>query len=90
MARTHNLRQPVSVQYRATCKCAGAFRDAGGQPLVVDGAYIRQWIHMRYKACNFKRYMSESDMSVSPSCPVGLLWKGGGVNLHAQGRAHHC
>lgn len=44
--------------------CAGAFRDAGGQPLVVDGAYIRQWIHMRYKACNFKRYMSESDMSV--------------------------
>ena len=31
---------------------------------MVDGAYIRQWIHMRYKACNFRRYMSESDMSV--------------------------
>lgn len=30
----------------------------------MDGAYIRQWIHMRYKACNFRRYMSESDMSV--------------------------
>ena len=54
--------------------CAGAFRDAGGQPLVVDGAYIRQWIHMRYKACNFKRYMSESDMSVSPSrSPTELI-----------------
>ena len=43
---------------------AGAFRTATGQPQVVDGAYIRQWIHMRYKACNFRRYMSESDMSV--------------------------
>ena len=31
---------------------------------MVDGAYIRQWIHLRYKACQFKRYMSESDMSV--------------------------
>ena len=30
----------------------------------MDGAYIRQWIHLRYKACQFKRYMSESDMSV--------------------------
>ncbi len=43
---------------------AGAFRSATGQPQVVDGSYIRQWIHMRYKACNFCRYMSESDMSV--------------------------
>lgn len=46
--------------------CAGAFREATAQPAVVDGAYIRQWIHMRYKACQFRRYMSESDMSVRP------------------------
>ena len=46
--------------------CAGAFRESAGQPAVVDGAYIRQWIHLRYKACQFKRYMSESDMSVRP------------------------
>ena len=43
---------------------------------MVDGAYIRQWIHLRYKACQFKRYMSESDMSVRPlptqRIPVGI------------------
>ena len=69
--------------------CAVAFRDAGGQPLVVDGAYIRQWIHMRYKACNFKRYMSESDMSVSRPCPAGLLLVSTGW-LHTHCRAHLC
>ena len=63
----HELpRRRVSVtKCKIGCElCAGAFRESAGQPAVVDGAYIRQWIHLRYKACQFKRYMSESDMSV--------------------------
>jgi len=71
----------IAVGIKDVVSCTGAFRDAGGHPLVVDGAYIRQWIHMRYKACNFKRYMSESDMSVSvwsalsPRMPKHLLYQ---------------
>ena len=61
--------------------CAGAFRESAGQPAVVDGAYIRQWIHLRYKACQFRRYMSESDMSVRP-----LLTHSGSAFPSTQGR----
>ena len=38
--------------------------DAAAGPPVVDAPYIRHWIHYRYQACGFQRYLSDSDMKV--------------------------
>lgn len=40
--------------------------DASAGPPVVDAPYIRHWIHYRYQACGFQRYLSDSDMKVRP------------------------
>ncbi|BDA44646.1 hypothetical protein COCOBI_06-1230 [Coccomyxa sp. Obi] len=40
----------------------GVLLDAAAGPQVVDAAYIRHWIHYRYQACGFRRYLSDSDM----------------------------
>ena len=50
--------------------CAGVLVDAAVGPQVVDAAYIRHWIHYRYQACGFRRYLSDSDMKVSHLCSM--------------------
>ena len=41
---------------------AGALADAASGPPIVDSGYISHWIHLRYQACGFMRYLSDSDM----------------------------
>lgn len=51
---------------------AGALLDASAGPLVVDAPYIRHWIHYRYQACGFQRYLSDSDMKVRALHVLGV------------------
>ena len=43
---------------------------ANAGPPIVDSTYISHWIHLRYQACGFARFLSDSDMKARCLSPA--------------------